>query len=247
MISSVWAAWSHMRVLCWGWNMEDENRDSSNKVGQACSTEHPLLSQALGLTHALRRPHLDQNSNSPALCFFDPRKWSKEEETDRVRWVESKTNRYKSLSIYCIKWTHEDNMVGELLWYAVVVVVLGGLIDLTKPTWRQTNKATIHVPSPVIENVFPPDAKNRPRGKSAKTTDRERSLPLWIRICFLWATFTSPHGRKEPGICTTECRAGRKWKARSYSSVGRGIVWPWRPGGPVLDPGVAQPAAGITE
>lgn len=39
------------------------------------------------------------------------------------------------------------------------VVMGGGLKDLTKPTRRPTNKATIHVLSPVMENVSSPTLK----------------------------------------------------------------------------------------
>ena len=87
---------------------------------------------------------------------------------------------------------------------------------------------------------FPSDAENRARGQFEKTTDRERFLLLWIRIRLLWASFRSPHGLKEPGICSTECRTGMKWKAWSCSFLSGGIIWPWRPGGPVVDPGPAQ-------
>lgn len=44
-------------------------------------------------------------------------------------------------------------------------------------------------------------------GQSAKTTDRVRS-PVWMRICFLWATFRTQRGEKKPGLCSPEFQEG---------------------------------------
>lgn len=54
-----------------------------------------------------------------------------------------------------------------------------------RPNMKTHQQSYHSCPSLSNGKRFPPDAENRARGKSVKTTDRERSLPLWIRICLL--------------------------------------------------------------
>lgn len=70
---------------------------SSNKVGQACRTEHPLLSQTLG---SYSCPiWIKTQTVRPCASYF----------------LRSKHNGQSWLGSCTKYWTHEDNMVGELL------------------------------------------------------------------------------------------------------------------------------------
>lgn len=108
----------------------------------------------------------------------------------------------------------------------------------------QTNKATIHVGSFVMETTPRPpnsDTENRLGGKSAKTTDRQRSLPLCAcRICSLWVALrqaSAPQSGEQGGNERPDLIP--PWAGRSYGLESQG--------GPALDPGVFHLAADTSE
>lgn len=115
--------------------------------------------------------------------------WSKPTRDSQQSWVE----RYVFVGIYCVWW----RQLGRRAF--------GGP---TPPTWRESNKAAIHILFQQWKNISP-DTENGERGQSAKTTVRVRS-PVWIRICFLWATSRTWYGEKKPGFCSPEFKEGKK-------------------------------------
>lgn len=119
------------------------------------------------LTPALTRPH---GSKRLLPCLVPPTSCDQNTRDREVKRI----NTFQSKRFCFAGWTFENNIIGELcgggFWLlAAMVVGVGGTNRA-----HQTNNATIHVPSSVMENVFPPDTENRLRGKSAKTTDGER-------------------------------------------------------------------------
>lgn len=100
------------------------------------------------LTPALTRPH----GSKPLLpCLVPPTSC---DQNTRDREVK-KINTFQSKRFCFAGWTLENNIVGELcgggFWLLAAIVVSGR--GTNRP--HQTNKATIHVPSSVMENVFP--------------------------------------------------------------------------------------------
>lgn len=84
---------------------------------------------------------------------------------------------------------------------------------------------------------FPPDAENRARGKSEKTTGRERSLPLWIRIYMLCEPRSDLHTdeRNQASAPQSAEQGGNErpelipqWAERSYGLGGQGDLF-WIP------------------
>lgn len=124
-------------------------------------------------------------------------------------WEVKRINTFQSKRCCFAGWTLENNIVGELCggcWLLEVMVVGGRGTNRA----HQTNKATIHVPSSVMENVFPPDTENRLRGKSAKTTDGERGPCLCGSGSVLWEPHSHLHRGKRKQAYAPQSREEMK-------------------------------------
>lgn len=116
--------------------------------------------------------------------------------------------------------------------YAVVVVV-GGTQRPDQINMKTSLQSYHSCLFPSNVKRFPHDTENRARGKSAKTTDRVRSPPMWFRICLLCEPHSHLHmGERNQASATTEHRGNERpdlsppWAEGLYGLGGQGdLLW----------------------